>query len=324
MTHRRHLRDGLHAAFAGGVLARPLVFRRNVPLLTRGLRRVVASTALLDDAVPPAGRSQTVVDLHLPVDRLLLRRVRVPGGGRRHAKALAAMDLARRTPFAPGEVVWTLGGVDGSGEAATVEQWVARTEDIASIGKKLARAGFPVRRVWVEGHETEAPLTDLSTEVRRPGPWRLANGVLASGALAALVLAWLWPAIVAHRAEAAETARLAALRDEAVALRREIETLETRQRERAAFLAAVRDAPRLSERLRELTVALPDEVWLSAATMQEERLTLTGETGGSAAALVLALARDGRFGDPRLAGPVQRLQGGGERFEIRLEPGTER
>jgi Tfp pilus assembly protein PilN len=77
--------------------------------------------------------------------------------------------------------------------------------------------------------------------------------------------------------------------------------------------------PRLSQTLRDLTVALPDTVWLSELGFSQTGAVLSGETADSAADLVIALAALREFENPRLSGSVSRTPAGREQFELVID-----
>ena len=93
--------------------------------------------------------------------------------------------------------------------------------------------------------------------------------------------------------------------------------------EESRLLQELKQRPRLVETLREATVALPDEAWISTVTFRPNAVTLEGETSGAAVDLVLGLAEKRQFGNPRLSGATTRTATGKERFEIALDPRSE-
>ncbi len=114
------------------------------------------------------------------------------------------------------------------------------------------------------------------------------------------------------------TAELERVRISAVELQKELKKRRVSAEEQKALLDVTLGRPRLSETLRELTVALPDEVWISDLELNDSGLLVAGETAASAADLVIALARSRTFTDPHLSGPVSATASGGERFQLSL------
>jgi general secretion pathway protein L len=149
--------------------------------------------------------------------------------------------------------------------------------------------------------------------------WKAVNGSALAAIICAVFVVWLFPAWQQARALPSLEDRLLSAQTAAVALRTEIESMRSLADEQTAFLSAMIGRPHLSQDLRELTIAVPDETWLSELSYSQASLVLTGETTGSAAELVLSLAEVKSFGNPRLSGPVSRSAEGGERFEVVID-----
>ncbi len=264
-----------------------------------------------------AAQPSCAVDAELPENLFLRRELNLPDAALKSLSRAAELDLVRRTPFHPTTVHSGLGPAVRSGGRVTVAQWVARRRDIDILAERLGALGLRLRHVVVAGQGVVVAdrSAALSRSARR---WRRANGSLALISLLLAAALWLGPAVQARDKLRDGESDLASLRAEAVALRQEVEALRARETERSAFVDAVIRRPRLAEALRELTVALPDEAWVSEFTFSGERVVLAGQISGSAADLVLALAKSRAFSDPRLTGPVSRTADGNERFEMSL------
>ncbi len=277
---------------------------------------------LLDQPPNPVASRLTPVDLHIPANRLLKRRITAPAAARGDLVNVAQLDLQRATPFAMDEVTWALSPTRVDGDQAVATQWVARNSDMTRWRAALAGEGYTPRLIWVEGEATICPLADFTaTLAPKARLWRRLNVFLLLVTLLGALVAWLAPAWQADRAaQALETDRTR-LQSRAIALRQELDTLRAAEQERAQLIDHVLNRPLLSETLREVTVALPDDTWVSAIGYRPDQLSLSGETSSVAAELVLSLTEEGRLGNPQLSGPVSRTASGGERFDLLIDLG---
>ena len=257
-----------------------------------------------------------LVDVVLPKALLLERQITIPPSPPANHPDIAALDLQRRTPFRPSEVVWTL-SPGSTAKSTQLTQWVARTADIADFRSSLKSHGYEVRRFFIGAGSQPIPLTDFSKEIApRAMIWRRMNATFASITLLAVLAIWLMPAIQARPFIAEKEAQIASMRAEALALRSEISDLSAADAARAAFIDSVTRRVRVVNVLRELTVALPDDVWISDIMVTDDTITINGETTGTTADLVLALAEKDLGFVPAMNGPVTRTAEGKERFGI--------
>ena len=234
--------------------------------------------------------------------------------------AMAELDLLRRTPFTLQYVYWTL-APDAAREADMLTQWVAKRTDIAAFRSMLATHGFRVRRFLVGRGPQSAVLADFTAEIApRAKLLRWVNLGAACAMILALLSVWLQPAWQAQAETASQTLVLNTLRDQAVALRSEIEARKQIDADRAAFVDSFVQRTRVVDAMRHLSVALPDDVWASDLLVASDGITLNGETSQSAADLVLALTDANLSFVPALTGPVSRTSEGKERFGIIFRP----
>lgn len=310
--------------FLGALQALPLVFSRDVKQIQIKARKVYAPTSILTDVAAPSdlrSPTPTHVDVELPQNRFLTRQISAPAKAAGQLRAIAGLDLARRAPFKPGEVVWTLSLPRREGEMLFATQWVLHRDDLQKLENRLISAGLTPRNIRVEGlPEVVSAVANLATrKSQKANIWLLANGIIASATLLAAVVSWVLPALHDARALNPELASLEAARAEALALRQEVETLRSAADERSSFLHDIVYRPKLSETLRDVTIALPDSVWLSDLSFNQSGVVFTGEAAGSAADLVIALASVRDFSNPRLSGAVSRSTSGGEQFELSID-----
>ena len=265
--------------------------------------------------------SKSAVIAELPAAVCLARRIEAPARSSGQIAAIAALDLVRRTPFQPGDVYTALSAPRQDGSRLVATQWVVRRTDVERLDRNLSAHGFALRGVQIEGETTTPSLiADFSHRDRtKAGIWKTINGAALATVVGAVFAVWFFTTWQHSRLLPSLHDRLQSTQTAAVALRTEIESLRSLADEQTAFLSTMVGRPQLSQNLRELTIAVPDETWLSELSFSQASLVLSGETTGSAAELVLSLAEVRSFGNPRLSGPVSRSAEGGERFEVVID-----
>lgn len=266
------------------------------------------------------GRRGRTVDLVLPDTIVLCREVAIPAGALGRRRRIAEIDLMQRTPFAPGDVLWTLGAPRRDEAGHVVTQAAVQCDDLGLISDRLARQGYRIREVLAVLNGRAVPLATsprprLTTILRR-----LNMGFLSVAGAAAIGAAVLPMFRDAEHLSAVEVEN-ARLQGEAVAARAALNALQEREGERGAYHERVFGTPAAIDLIREITVALPDDTWVSEMALARGTARLSGERDGSAAELVLDLGRRHGFEGVRLEGPVTRNASGGERFTIAFDTG---
>ncbi|MDA8747766.1 PilN domain-containing protein [Litoreibacter sp.] len=227
--------------------------------------------------------------------------------------------MIQKTPFKPGEIYSTNQIQANEGPGSNVTQWIARRDHVDAIRSRLAGLGFHVRRVNVANIAT-APLADFSAEIAPNNKiWRRINGLLLVGIIATISAWQLIPSWNAFQMLKQQETGNAALSNQAVALRQQFDGMQDSASMRSDFITRVTSSQTISSLLRDLTVILPDTVWLTDISIQTGRVIIRGSISGSAAELVLSLTRDGQFIAPRLTGPVSQTADGRERFDMTLD-----
>ncbi|MDA7966146.1 PilN domain-containing protein [Ruegeria sp.] len=309
------------AMFWGQPKAVPLRFR------TSHLKRAddILSIDALSQETPRPGRGEdiAVIDVLAPAEFFFERRLTLPPSARGKLEEMSLLDLRSRTPFELNNIYWRLGKPIVRGDAIEVSQWIVRREDVAGWKRNLKKNGFRVRKLYVDNENAPTAIADFSDEIL-PGrqSFRRLNAALVSVAALALLTAWLYPGWAARSETRALQLELETLRSEALLERRKVEDIRKAEAQKAAFVDAVLLRPLLLDTVRELTVSLEDDIWVSTLTFTTSRVVLTGEAGKSAAETVLSLGKRSGFGNPRLSGPVSRTARGSERFEITLDLGA--
>jgi len=263
-----------------------------------------------------AASRQKTVDVVLPNHVLLRRTITIPptAPGRHHD--IAYLDMVRRTPFAPADIYWTL--EDGrSAKTTELAQLIIKKADITRYRSNLATHGFRVRKFLLTPADKPLTIADFTTDISPNAKlWRRLNAFFVLLIIGFATAIWLQPAWQARTEIARDQIVLDRMRNQALDLRAEIETRAQASVERTAFMNSVIRRTRAVDALRQLTIALPDAVWLSDLVFAPNQITINGETADSAADLVLELTRSNLAYVPALTGSVSRTSEGNERFGI--------
>ncbi len=304
----------------GTPIARKLEFSSRATGIVRKKDKIIAPLAMLspEGFEATGGRRNYVVDVVLPEDACLERALSLPLMSPARTRQAVRLNTLQETPFSEEDVLWSITRRN-DGE---VVQHIYRRNDADTLITRLERCGLQVRRLLV-GSTTAVPLLDrINSLTRRYKLWNDLNALLLLGCVGLSSFLFLRPALVSQDALRTLTPEVEALRHEAVALRGKISEAEVAGEEKGAFVRAVSDQVLLVDIIRELTIKLPDSVWLSNVQRNGDEVIISGTISGSAAELVLLLAQSKLLIDPRLSGPVSRGQvPGTENFEIAASVG---
>ncbi|MHA6268365.1 PilN domain-containing protein [Aliiroseovarius sp. CAU 1755] len=317
--------DVFAALFLGRPSAKLLRFVPNTNEISERKNELRAPTSLLSAsaAANTSSGDQFIADIVLPSEILLVRALAIPKTARSKLEEISTLDLARRTPFKASDVYAAVSLKDVVADDLHATQWVIKRTEVDAIIRRLGNASVRVRKVLADAGGNLVVLTDRSDVIAPYSAiWRRMNlGLVSLAGLLAIAL-WLYPGWRAQSAAKALEPKLAEKRAEVVETRQKLDQKSETATSTEQFLQAAIRHPRLVEILRNLTVALPDDVWLSDVVLRNGQLVVSGETSGSAADLVLALAKSRELNDPKLSGPVSRTAAGSERFQIALRVGA--
>jgi len=262
------------------------------------------------------------VDVVFPADIFLRRKISIPPTSRGQQRQVAAMDLVRRTPFKETEVHWALSDSKDT-QATELEQWIIKKIDLSRYRQSLYSHGYQLRKALVPVGPHTVTIADFTLEVApRVHLWRRLNAALLIVIIGFCAVIWLRPALEARAEVSRNQIVLDRLRNEALDLRAEVARRAEARDDQKAFIDTVLTRPRAVDALRQMTVALPDTVWLSDFLFTPSQITVNGETSQSAAELVLDLTENNRTRLlPALSGPVSRTAQGNERFGMTFRPG---
>lgn len=309
------------ALFFGVRTAHRLEFRIDANEVSRANKKYYAPIGLLSGTSEvPSAKDVVIVDAVVPSGHFLRREVSAPRRASVKLSAVAGLDLQRQTPFHISDIEWLLGQARTSDKQIVVDQWIAKKSDLELWRSRLSSAGLIVRRIFVKKAEEFGPIADYSAEVSpNISRWRILNGLLLMLIIGLGAIAWSYPALQLGSQLDDLNSQRDTLRTEALALRPQIENLRSFNAEKAAFLDVINHRALLSESLKEVTIALPDAVWLESFVFTTNQVVIIGETKQSAPELVLELSKESGFSNPRLTGPVSKSSAGAERFEITLD-----
>lgn len=319
--------DVVAALFLGRPRAKLLRFVPNTDKISERKNELRAPSSLLSASTASVSTigNQTITDIVLPSDILLQRELAIPKTARSKLAEISALDLARRTPFKASDVYAAVSPQGVVAEEIQAIQWVIKRTDVDAIVRRLGNAGVGVRKVLADADGSLIVLTDRSDVIApHSGTWRRVNlGLVSFAGFLALAL-WLYPGWRAQKSAGMLGRILIERRAEVVEMRKQLDLKSETASSTERFLQATLRHPRLVEILRSLTIVLPDEVWLSDIVLRNGQVIVSGETSGSAADLVLVLAKNRELEDPKLSGPVSRTATGSERFQIALRVGEQR
>ena len=259
--------------------------------------------------------------LRAPGDAVLERRLALPAATAPELDQVLSYEIERISPFTAEEVAWAYEIEGREGERIQLALALVPRTALSAAVTGLRQAGASPTAVLAPkrgGGTWCLPLLTSGHSGRSLANRRaLQAGVAACAVLA--IVAVVLPFVQQERAFARADARIAALRPKIA----DAEALRKRIAERATGLDAVAaETARVGnalDALAALTGALPDDTYLTALTLRQRALTLTGRSA-SAARLIPLLAADPAFRNAAFAAPVTRVEGAdGDVFSIRAD-----
>jgi general secretion pathway protein L len=250
--------------------------------------------------------------------------MRLPASAEKEVWSILDLELARGTPFAPGQVYQ---GCDIQVDRASVEvkvnhivvkrrqlDWVLNT--IRAEDYDL----FPHIKLMKDENALEL---ELRPSISEPGPKRLRLHRLRSmTAVTAMVSVLLLLGLLHWRQSTALSElslRTESTKERAMIVRTKLSELERDIEIFSALRETYEQRPSIITILRELTQLLPDGGWLTELNIEPDAIVLTGHAKSSVDILV-AFEASPLFGKAHFTSPVIRAPGDlVERFSIRLE-----
>lgn len=293
------------------------------------LRRVRGRLQSLGTFILPedTSRLRAVVRRGEPValdveTRLLTRTVTLPLAAEAGLATLLRYEMDRLTPFSADDVLWDWRLLRRDRARATLEAELVLLPRVAVAPQLQILTEAGLRCISVEARLSDGGARALPLERPDPAAARrsarqlgIAWGVCAllAGAYVVVPITRNWLALQSVQKEI-DTLRPAVT--EAQALQRRISGGATGAD--AITVGRLRGADALKA-LAALTDALPDDTYLTQFAMSQRRLTMEGQTTGSATRLIAALLADPRLRDPGFSAPVVRGDAGNEIFALQAE-----
>jgi general secretion pathway protein L len=283
--------------------------------------RVAADAAGLAEIRRARRRKRGGLDLllRLPPGSLLEHRFAIPLAAERDAAQVLRYEIDRVTPFAAEEVVWTWAAERRDRERGRllVRLSLASRRPLETLIRRLSAAGLSPR--CVEAAAADGSLRHLPLESQVGAGNTLLRSFARVAAMACVILAVTAAALPfafqqerllrADRAIALLQPRVA----EAMALRRRILGEAAGADIVGATEARVGDA---LQALAAVTNVLPDNTFLTAFSLAQRNIALTGQSPDPAG-LIAALSADPLIGNPSFSAPVTAAPNGhGSLFSI--------
>ncbi|WP_208353079.1 PilN domain-containing protein [Pseudaestuariivita rosea] len=307
----------LKTVLTGGPHVLTLHLSQTATALKKTRSGYLAPETLLTDATETNAGPLTV-DLYLPEHHFLKREIEAPAPAFKNMAQLVRLDMMRRTPFQPNDVHWTVSEPVAQGPKARATQWLIKRSDAEQLRAHLKTIGVHAQSIRVDTDLAKTPVARFQTQTN--GGWqKWLNLGLAAAVVMAFAVVLIFPAFQDQRNLNQVENQIADLRRQAIGLRGDLEALRQAEQDRTALVDTVINKTVFAETLREMTIALPDDVWISDLSFQPNRIVVNGNSDSSAAELVLRVANNRLFENPRLTGPVSRTTSGQERFEMTLD-----
>lgn len=277
------------------------------------------------DAELPAGFEGRGRDVEVTVlqSAVLSREIVLPRKARRKAQAAIAMNLRQTMPAQGRGLQWRAAPARGEGQFLRYPVLIAKTEQIADLSRAIEKRGGRLLRVIVEGPPSVLLFEDERATRPRTRWLTVAAAMMALGLVAQIgLLQWRIARVTADNATLA--AEIGEMETEAIAIRATLEAQDEVARSLRADLARFDAGRRFLPLLADLTLSLPDDVWISEMSGRGGTLVAAGFAKRDVTEVVAAVAGIAGVAAVKLNGPVTvDTRTGDRRFEmaITVEPG---
>jgi general secretion pathway protein L len=292
--------------------AKLLVRRNGATALMRQAKAEDPGFRELAQAIGNIEGTPASVLLHLPSAVVLYKTVSLPLAARRNLRTVLGFEMDHETPFARDEVYWDFAvrQEDKAAGRVHVDLFIVPRTVADPMIEHLREAGIAVEGIEIADGVLSGTVLRLAPAKRLK--WLAGDRplmALTGAAAVLLLLAIVTPFIRQELALSSANATIESLRGQAEAagsLRQSID-----QSTGAAGVVA-RERARTGDLLTTLaaiTKLLPDESHLTALTLRDGHLTMTG-VSPSAAHLIDLLAKSVTFRDPTFEAPVTQSDNG--------------
>lgn len=263
------------------------------------------------------GPNTKIADLYMPKALAFERIITAPKKARRNFRRLAELDLVQKTPFNSSDIDWTLGELREEDGQIAASQYLLRKEDLANWESRFSEEGVTLRDVYISDGANHYRIAEcIGTSAKRIKPLMYLNLSLLGLATTLAFASWLYPAWIAKQDTSKLKNTIDSTLEQSVTLRQEVESLRLRDQVRSDFTNKLLRKRPIAEVLREVTIALNDDIWIETFQFGDHGVVLTGQTQSSAADVVIGLTNRKMFVNPRISGPVARTASGAEKFQI--------
>jgi general secretion pathway protein L len=263
------------------------------------------------------------IDLCIPSAAVLRSCVAMPKTSRRNLAAALRYELSRLSPVDPRELYfdYNVSAHVSPAKSQSVELRIARRGEVDELVELCHVARLSIASIGFGGDPRSADIQLFPVDklAFARAAWRQWKGVLLVCLLLLLGIGLLLAAYVRH-AEFGETLanEVTIERQSAAAVERlQQRTLEALKD--CQFLALQKQTPPFVSVLADLSRVLPDNTWITDLTLNGKKLQISGYSA-SAADLINAFGKSGRFASAQFTGPLTRdARSTTERFDISME-----
>lgn len=260
--------------------------------------------------------ASAVIDLEIPRELLLQRELSLPTQVQERLSTVLGYELDRLTPFARSEVYYDATVLGVHQGQIRVQLVLCRRDQVKPFLDRLKAAGMPVHRLIWPGSWPRANLLPSAERPRRNQLKSLVAPALLSLVLVLLALVMVTPLWQAQQTREQLQQQLRQLRLQAEQVGALNDELTQAQAANAAVLQRSREAPRMSDLLRELTDLLPDETWVQTLNYNDGKVDMRGQSE-RATDLIALLEQGPGISDVSFRSPVMQIAiSGQERFHI--------
>ncbi len=266
------------------------------------------------------------VVISVDLERCLVRQVKLPQSAMGKIGAILDLDLARLTPFAPGDVFsgWINHGPFGADSNLNIDHVIIRKDIIAGAIEAVRNRGAKPTGIFVrDGTGPALPLAlAIDGSPFRASLMKLWTRLTAASFSALVLGAATFAAVVLVRQsqilESIEAQNVSIEKD-AAEVRGRLEHIKAKSSEILSLQARKSGTATRLEIIEELSRALPDDAFLSGVSMDSNRLVVDG-SAKSPEPLISLLETSAVFQNVSFVSPVFRNPGEEKsHFSIRLE-----
>ncbi|WP_316228465.1 PilN domain-containing protein [Bradyrhizobium sp. SZCCHNR1039] len=270
-------------------------------------------------------RRDVEIGLRLPEQLLFSRELILPVEARASIDAIAAQDLARRTPFKADDIHSDHEANGGSdGDRLHIRQWITRRQSVECAAAELGLSPADLRCVTF-GDQQAGPRIRLSRDANERNVWQAVLPMLCSSAVILAVLLGYLEYSNQQATLDRLAAEIASAGNKAQQVRQTIDQLRARRDALVRLRLQRSEAPGLIDLWAETTRILPQHSWLTELRLVEgsggrEAQVVVSGFSGAAPSLVGIIDGSRLFFDAALTSAVAfDANEGRERFALQAK-----